>query len=126
MKKERFSARHRIRSFGNAFRGIYQVIRDEHNAWIQVIAAICAIIGGIVLNITPGEWTAVVISIGFVLAMETVNTAIEKLADFVSPGKQDLIKNVKDLSAGAVLVSAIAALIVGLIIYLPKIIRGIL
>ncbi|MDP4223092.1 MAG: diacylglycerol kinase family protein [Bacteroidota bacterium] len=123
MKKGKFSIQHRIHSFSNAFRGIYLVVCDEHNAWIQIAAAICAVVAGILLKITPGEWTAVVISAGFVLALEMANTAIERLADFVSPERQDLIKTVKDISAGAVLTGAITALVVGLIIFLPKIIH---
>jgi diacylglycerol kinase (ATP) len=122
MNKDKFSTRQRARSFRNAFKGLYLVVRDEHNAWIQITATFCAVIVGILLKITAVEWIAVIFSIGFVLAMEAVNTAIERLADFVSPEKHDLIKNVKDISAGAVLISSITALVVGLVIFLPRII----
>jgi diacylglycerol kinase (ATP) len=126
MKENRFSARHRIVSFRDAFRGIHLVVREEHNAWIQIAAAVCVVIAGILFKITPGEWTAVVISMGFVLAMEAINTSIERLSDFVSPEKQELIRNIKDISAGAVLISAVTALAAGLIVFLPKIIDLIL
>jgi diacylglycerol kinase len=79
-----------------------------------------AILLGILLKISLTEWMMVILVIGLVITLEIVNSAIESLADYVSPGKHDLIKKVKDLSAGGVLVSAISAVIIGLIIFLPK------
>lgn len=121
MNKSRFSAAGRIPGFRYAFNGIKIMFHDEHNAWIHLAAAICVALAGIIFRLTPFEWIAIVFAIGLVFMLEAVNTSIEKLSDFVSPGKQEVIKKVKDLAAAGVLISAITALIIGLIIFLPKI-----
>ena len=91
----------------------------EPNAWIHLIATIVVVTAGFLLGITPGEWIAVLLCIGMVFAAETFNTAIEKLSNVVSPEWNDTIGKVKDLSAGAVLICAIIAAIVGLIVFIP-------
>lgn len=121
MKNDGFTFRKRAKSFKFAFNGIRLLITKEHNAWIHCFAAICVVIGGIVLGLTRMEWIAVTIVIGVVLAAEAVNSSIEALADLVSPDYNEAIKRTKDLAAGAVLFVAIAAAIVGLIIFIPKI-----
>lgn len=121
MKKQRFSIRKRIQSFGFALSGLKTMICEEHNSRIHLLAAIGAVLIGFFLKISRIEWIAVVFAIGFVFALEIINTAIEHIADFVSPEKHEMIKKIKDLSAAAVLVSAITALIIGLIVFLPKI-----
>jgi diacylglycerol kinase len=121
MNKERFSLKKRIRSFGFAFQGLKTLLREEPNARIHIVAAICVIILGFLLKISAGEWIAVIFAIGFVITTEIINSAIENIADFISPEKNDKIKKVKDLAAAAVLISAITALIIGVIIFLPKI-----
>lgn len=94
---------------------------EEHNARIHLVAAICAVIASIVFEISAFEWIAVMVAIGLVFALELMNSAIESIADFVAPEKNEKIKKIKDLSAAGVLISAITALIVGLIVFLPKI-----
>ena len=121
MKREKFSIIKRLKSFTFALNGLKILILEEHNARIHLVAAILVVIAGILLKISNAEWVAVTFSIGLVFALETINSAIENLADFVSPEKNDQIKKVKDLSAGAVLIGAIAALVNGLIIFIPKI-----
>lgn len=121
MKNEGFTFRKRIRSFRYAFNGIRLLITKEHNAWIHCFAAISVVIAGAILGLSRMEWVAVVIVIGAVLAAEAVNSSIEALADLVSPEYNEAIKRTKDLAAGAVLLTAIAAAIVGLIIFIPKI-----
>ena len=123
MQNEPFSLRKRLKSFVYAWNGIKIVLLDEHNARIHFLATLCAIILGFYLNISSQEWIAVLIAIGFVFAMEMVNSAIENLCDFVSPQKHDTIKKVKDLAAGAVLISAITALFIGLIVFVPKLLQ---
>jgi undecaprenol kinase/diacylglycerol kinase (ATP) len=123
MKQNKFSARNRISSFMNALNGLKTVILGEHNAWIQLAVALCVIIAGVIFKITTAEWIAVVFVIGLVISLEIINTSIEKLADFVSQEKQEAIKKVKDISAAGVLTGAITALAIGLIIFLPKIVR---
>ena len=122
MKQEKFSIKKRIQSFSHAFNGIKILLSEEHNVSIHLLAACITILLGFILHISITEWIALLFAIGFVLAMEAINSAIENLADYVSPDKNELIKKVKDLSAAAVLISATTALVVGLIIFLPKII----
>ena len=122
MRQPGFSIRKRIKSFGYAFNGLRLLIKEEHNAWIHVMATILAILLGFAFTISKTEWVALVFSIGFVFALELVNSAIENLADYSSPGTHELIKKVKDLSAAAVLIAAITALSIGLLIFIPKIV----
>ena len=121
MKQQRFSMLKRLESFKYAFNGLRILIKEEHNARIHLFAAICVIIAGVLLKISVYEWIAVIFSIGLVFSTEIINSSIENIADFISPEKHETIKKIKDLSASAVLISAIAALIVGLIIFIPKI-----
>ena len=121
MKNDGFTFRKRLRSFGYAFNGIRLLITREH-AWIHCFVAVCVVIAGILLGLSETEWIAVVIVIGAVLAAEAVNSALEAIADFVSPEYSEAIKQTKDLAAGAVLIMAIAAAIVGGIIFFPKLI----
>ncbi|NDV58530.1 diacylglycerol kinase family protein [Bacteroides sp. 519] len=119
--KKHFSIKARIKSFKYAGIGIYKLISFEHNAWIHCAAIALVTTAGFYFNITKYEWIAVVCCFGLVLAAEAVNTAIERLVDLVSPQKHPLAGDVKDLAAGAVLICAIAAAIVGLIIFIPYI-----
>lgn len=112
----------RIRSFGYAFKGIWLLFRDTQNARIHLFAMICVIVAGVLLQISLTEWCAVSLCIGGVLAAEAFNSAIESIADKVSPEKNELIGKAKDLGAGAVLLMAIAAATVGLIIFIPKLV----
>lgn len=123
MDNKKFSVKARIKSFGYAFNGIGTLLRNEHNARIHLAAAICAITAGFLLGITPAEWMAVIFAIGFVFSAEAVNSAIEYLADLISPEYNKLIKNAKDVAAAAVLIAAIAAAAIGAIIFIPKILN---
>ena len=111
-----------LRSFRYAFNGIRIAITEERNVKIHILAALCVIIASILLKISLYEWVAVVFSIALVFAFEIINTAIENIADYISPEKNPAIKRIKDLSAAAVLISAIAAFITALIIFIPRII----
>ena len=121
MKPQKFSIKKRLKSFSYAFSGLKTAVKEEHNARIHLVATVAVLALSVFFNINRYEWVAVIFAIGFVFAMELLNSAIENTADFVSLEKHDSIRKIKDLSAAAVLVSAIAALIVGLIIFLPKI-----
>jgi diacylglycerol kinase len=120
-KQQKFSIRKRLKSFVYAFNGLHILFREEHNSHIHLVAALCAFIAGFFLKITATEWVAVIFAIGFVFAMELINSAIENMADFVSTEQHEHLKRIKDLSAASVLVSAITALAVGLIVFFPKI-----
>ncbi len=112
----------RIKAFGHAFRGVQDLLKGTPHAVIHLIMALLAILLGILLRITPGEWVAVVIVIGLVFALEAINSAIEALADRITLEQDERIRRVKDLSAAAVFLAAIAALVVGVIIFVPKLI----
>jgi diacylglycerol kinase len=121
MKQGKFSFKKRLESFKYAFNGLKILIQEEHNSWIHIFITLCVVAAGFLLKITISEWIAVIFCIGVVIALEMVNSAIENIADFVSPERHAMIKKIKDLSAGAVFVGAIASAIIGLIIFLPKI-----
>jgi diacylglycerol kinase len=112
----------RIDSFRYAFQGIATLLREEPNAVVHLLISVIALALGFLLKISAGEWLAVVLCIGLVLSMEAMNTAIENLADFASKEKHPLIKKAKDLAAAAVFTCAAASLVVGIIIFLPKLI----
>lgn len=121
MKNSGFSLKKRLKSFLFAFNGIKLLIKGEHNAWIHCIATICVVTAGFALGLSNMEWIAVTIVIGAVFMGEAFNSAIEAISDRVSPEYDEAIKRTKDIAAGAVLLMAIAAAIVGTIIFLPKI-----
>ena len=113
----------RLKSFRYAFNGLVIVLSNEPNARVHVLSAVTSLILGDCLNISPSEWLAVILSICLVLSLEIINTAIEELCDYTQPAFHPQIKKVKDLSAAAVLVSAVSALAIGLIIFIPKILK---
>jgi diacylglycerol kinase len=121
MKHKKFSIIKRVYSFKHAFNGLRILIKEEHNARIHLFASICVIIVGLFFKISLHEWIAIIFSIGLVFCLEIINSTVENIADFISPEKHEMIKKIKDLSASGVLISALIALIIGLIIFLPKI-----
>lgn len=121
MKEEKFSIAKRLKSFKYAFNGLRVFITEEHNAWIHLFATVCVVVAGILFKISPMEWVAVVFAIGLVFSFEIINTSVENIADFICPERDDRIKRIKDLAAAAVLVSAITAAVIGLFVFIPKI-----
>ncbi|MCE7058897.1 diacylglycerol kinase family protein [Dyadobacter sp. CY343] len=111
-----------LRSFTFAGAGIFNLFRYENNARIHLIACIAVVIAGVGFHISPMEWIVIVIQIALVWAAEAFNTSIEKLADLVSADYHPVIKVVKDTAAAGVLILAISAVIIGGIIFVPKII----
>lgn len=118
---QKFSFRARARSFRFAFRGINTLIREEHNARIHLAATIAVVIAAALFRIAPMEWVAVIICIASVWALESVNSAVEALADKVSPEYSPLIRKAKDTASAAVLIAAIASVVIAAIIFIPKI-----
>ncbi len=106
-------------SFGWAWRGVGVLLRTQANARIHAVAAVGAIVAGFVFGITRGEWCAVVAAIGLVLTAEGLNTAIEAVVDLASPGRHPLAEKAKDVAAGAVLLAAITAAVIGLLVFGP-------
>jgi len=121
-EKKRFSIIARIRSTDNAWRGLGILIKTTHNLWVHIFFAILAIYLGFTLKISNVEWSIVVFAIGLVIMTEALNTAIEINTDLTSPGYHPYARDTKDVAAGAVLISAIVSIVIGLIIFLPKII----
>ncbi|MGF2413676.1 diacylglycerol kinase family protein [Ferruginibacter sp.] len=111
-----------LRSFAFAFNGWKICFSSEINFRIHMLFTIAALLLSITLKITSAEWLAIIFCIAFVAAMEMTNTAIEKLCDVVQPGIHLAIKKVKDIAAGAVLLAAVCSVVIGSIIFLPKII----
>ncbi|MCC5932454.1 MAG: diacylglycerol kinase family protein [Cyclobacteriaceae bacterium] len=122
MKKRAFSVAARIKSFKPAFRGLYVLISEEHNMRIHLLVATLTIVLGLFLKINSTEWMMVIICIALVLMAEAFNSAIEKMMDHLSPENHENVKTIKDISAAGVLLCAIAAALVGIIIFIPKIV----
>jgi diacylglycerol kinase (ATP) len=119
----KFSIPKRILSFKFAFKGIVVLFKNEHNAWIHLLATFVVLLLGWGLNISRAEWMLIVFAIAMVLVAEGFNTAIEYLANAVSIQKNENIRKAKDVAAGAVLLAAFASAIIGLLIFIPKLIE---
>ncbi len=111
-----------FRSIRFAAQGIVDLFRFENNAKIHLLAALLVVAAGFWLGLSVMEWAVVITQIGLVMAAESFNTALEKLADRVTTARDPLIRAAKDLSSGAVLLVAVMALVVGLLIFVPKLI----
>lgn len=109
----------RLKSFAYAWKGIGSFVRKEHNAWIHCSAIIVVTTAGFLFNITRTEWLIIFLCFGIVLAAEAFNTAIERLVNLVSPGYHPIAGDVKDIAAGAVLICATTAAVIGAIIFIP-------
>ena len=114
--------RQRIKSFQYAFRGIADLFQSQPNAKIHLVILILVIAVGIYFQLNLTEWICIIICSGMVLAGEATNTAIEYLTDLVSPDYHPLAGKAKDAAAAAVLLAAISAALVGVLIFLPKIV----
>ena len=108
------------KSFGYAFQGIFNTIRTERNIKIHCAAAILVTIFGIWLQISKTEWMICFILFGLILALELVNTAVEATVDPFTEERKPLAKKAKDAAAGAVLIVAIFAAVIGILIFIPK------
>jgi diacylglycerol kinase (ATP) len=112
-----------LASMGFAFAGIRSLFAHERNAQLHLVSAVVTICVAFYLNVSNLEWIAILVCISTVIAAEAFNTAIEKLCDLVQPNHDPHIKIIKDLSAAAVLIISIAALCIGALIFVPKIIN---
>jgi diacylglycerol kinase (ATP) len=109
----------RIAAFKHAFRGWWHVLQTQHNAWIHSVVATLIITMGLWLGLPPRDWAVIILTIAMVFTAEFINTAIEAVVDLASPVKHPLAKVGKDVGAGAVLVAALAAALVGFLILGP-------
>ncbi|RME82333.1 MAG: diacylglycerol kinase family protein [Caldilineae bacterium] len=106
-------------SFRFAFAGLWHVLRTQRNARIHVAVTVAVVALGLFLRLSPPRWAVLALTIGVVFAAETMNTVVENLVDLVSPTFHPQAKVAKDAAAGAVLVLAMAAVVVGLLILGP-------
>ncbi|WP_294588447.1 diacylglycerol kinase family protein [uncultured Bacteroides sp.] len=117
----KYDFKKQLRSFGFAWQGIKSCVGKEQNLSFHLITSTVVVVAGFLFGITRAEWLIIILCIGVVIAAELFNTAIERLVDLVSPGRHPIAGQVKDIAAGAVLVCAVAAAIIGLIIFVPYI-----
>lgn len=115
-----------VQSFRDAFSGIAYVLRSQRNARIHLVVTVAVAVLGVWLELNVLEWTAVAIAAGLVWAAEFINTALEVTIDLISPGEHSLAGIAKDISAGAVLLAVIAAVIVGVLVLGPPLIGRII
>jgi diacylglycerol kinase len=111
--------RSRIRSFHNAFAGLWFVIRTQKNAWIHAIITVIVLVVMLWLKVSARDWALLLLTIGTVWTAEFINTALEAVVDLASPEKHPLAKVGKDVGAAAVLIAAISSIVIGLLILGP-------
>ena len=110
----------RLKSMGFALKGAIKLITTEHSVMVQFSIAVLLVFAGFYLDISLTEWMFQTLAIGLVLAVEGLNTAVEKIADFVHPKFHEKIGFIKDIAAGAVFFAAMTAIAIGAMIYVPK------
>ncbi|WP_396199553.1 diacylglycerol kinase family protein [Flavobacterium sp.] len=110
----------RIKSIGFAVKGAFKLVTTEHSIMVQFSIMLLMIFAGFYFQISREEWMLQILAFGLVLGIEGINTAVEKIADFIHPEFHDRIGFIKDIAAGAVLFAASSALTVGALIYVPK------
>ena len=112
----------RLKSMGFALKGAFKLITTEHSVMVQFALGILITIAGFNYNISHEEWLIQTLAIGLILSIEGMNTAAEKIADFIHPDYHERIGFINDIAAGAVFFAAMTAIAIGLMIYVPKII----
>ncbi|HEX8561638.1 MAG TPA: diacylglycerol kinase family protein [Flavobacterium sp.] len=110
----------RLKSIKYAVKGAYKLISTEHSVMAQSGIGILVILAGFYFELTATEWMFQIVAIGLVLAVEGLNTAVEKICDFIHPAYHERIGFIKDLAAGAVFFAALTSITIALIIYVPK------
>lgn len=110
----------RFKSMGFALKGAIKLITTEHSVMVQSSVAVLMIMAGFYFNISHEEWLIQTLAIGLVLGIEGLNTAVEKIADFIHPEYHERIGFIKDIAAGSVFFAAMTAIAIAAIIYIPK------
>lgn len=119
----KWTLRNRLRSFSFAFAGLTFLLKTQHNSWIHLAVTGVVLAAGALLQISSIEWCVVALAAASVWITETLNSAIEVLTDLVSPEFHPIAGQVKDLAAAAVLIAAVGSVIVGVIVFLPRLIQ---
>jgi len=117
----KFSFTGRLRSITHAITGLVLMLRSQQNAWVHLAATISVIGFGLLFGISKSDWTLLLLVIIIVWVAEALNTAFEFLCDVTNPEFHPVVKQAKDISAGAVLIAAIGAVVIGLIVFTPYI-----
>ncbi len=123
MERKKFSWQERRKSFGYAWDGLKALLRTEHNSRIHLVLTLTAVAAALLLRISRMEMIILIMVMATVWVAEIFNTALEKAMDFMSKERHPQIKLVKDLAAAAVLITAITAVIVGCLIFIPKMLQ---
>ncbi|WP_445506328.1 diacylglycerol kinase family protein [Niallia sp. 03190] len=123
-KDKRIIKNSQLSSFRLALSGIKTAIISERNVKIHLIISIIVIVLGSYYNVSVTEWLVLFIVMGLVIAMEIMNTALERVVDLVTKEYHPLAKEAKDIAAGAVFIAALLSIVIGLIIFIPKIFAG--
>lgn len=117
MASERFSVLARVRSFRYAIAGIACMLRTQQNAQVHLAITLAVCVAGLALGVDAGDWRWLAVAIAFVWIAETVNTAFEYLCDVVEPGLHEGVAKAKDIAAGAVLIAAVFAVVIGVSVF---------
>jgi diacylglycerol kinase len=121
--RKKFSLTERLGSFRYAFRGILDLVRYEHNFRIHLVILISVVMAGFFFRISAAEWLAIIVVSALVLVSESFNSAIEFLSDSIVKEMDEKIRTAKDIAAAAVLISAVTAIITGLVIFIPELLK---
>lgn len=109
----------RIKSFGYAWEGIVFMLKTQHNAWLHGVASIFVVSAGFYCHLKIEDWRWIVVAIAMVWMAEAFNTAVEYVCDVVSPSYSEAVKHAKDIAAGAVLICAMNAFVIGILVFIP-------
>jgi diacylglycerol kinase (ATP) len=113
----------RLRSVRFALQGIRTMLASQHNAWVHAGASVIVIIAGLICRLSTIEWCSLILAMMAVWTAEALNTAFEFLCDVASPEFHPMVARSKDVAAGAVLLSAIGSVAVGLLVFVPHVLR---
>lgn len=116
---QRFTLAARCKSFSYAITGVVFMLKTQHNAWLHAVATLLVIALALYCGVSESDWRWLIVSMAMVWVAETLNTAVEYVCDVVSPGYSEAVKHAKDISAGGVLIAAVAALLVGVLTFWP-------
>ena len=119
LEPQRFTLAARLKSFNYAVTGVIFMLKTQHNAWLHAVATLMVIALAVYRDISEGDWRWLIVAMAMVWVAETLNTAVEYVCDVISPGYSEAVKHAKDISAGGVLIAAVAALLIGALTFWP-------
>lgn len=121
MEEKKWKNKNFISALKNALNGIIYIIKNEMNIKIELLITVIVIIAGVVFKISILEWEILILTIGFVIFAEILNSVIEKIVDFITEDYNEKAKIIKDMSAGFVTINSLVSVIIGILMFLPKI-----